>query len=319
MLSPMRAIEARRPGGVEVLELVERAVPEPGPGQYLVRVSAAGVNPIDWKLRLGRVGPLKARFPWVPGCELCGAVERAGVGATRFAAGDRILGFTDPGAGGATAQFALLDDAAAERAPEGLTDEEAAGLAVTGLTALQALRTLADVRAGQSVLVNGAAGGVGHLGVQIARALGARVTAVTGPENVAWAAALGAERVVDRSGLDFRRDPARYDVILDASGRVSFFACRRALAPGGVHVTTVPSPSAAVARAAAPLFLRRARFVILRPAPGDLAFLVQLAAGGRVRVAVDHVYAMAETGAAHMRSESGRVRGKIIVRIGGAP
>ena len=171
----MKAVVIDGYGGSDRLQVREVAAPEPKAGEVLVRVRAAGVNPVDWKLRRGMLRPvLRLRFPFVLGCDAAGEVERVGPGVTRFRPGDAVSAFLSPGSGGGYAQYAVVKEIHAALKPSSLSFPEAAALPVAGLTALQALRDLGRLRPGGSALVHGAAGGVGHLAVQVARALGAR-------------------------------------------------------------------------------------------------------------------------------------------------
>ncbi len=200
----MRAAVLTGYGGVERLELREIPRPEPGAGQLLVRVRAAGVNPIDWKIRQGKLRLLlPARFPLVLGFDVAGEVVTVGPEVADFAPGDAVHAMLDGRHGGGYAEYAVVGQAAAALKPEALTWEEAAALPLAALTAWQALRDLADLQPGERVAVTGAAGGVGHFAVQIAAALGARVTAVAGPGHQDLVRRLGAHRTVDYTREDF--------------------------------------------------------------------------------------------------------------------
>ncbi len=310
----MRAIEVQHTGGPEVLRLAERPDPAPGAGELLVRVAAAGVNPIDWKLRAGAMSPLHVTLPWIPGCELAGTVVAVGAGVTRFAPGDRVVAMLDPFRGGATAELAVVNEDAAARAPGSFSDAEAAGLLVGGVTALQAFHK-ANLRAGTRVLVHGAAGGVGHLAIQLARALGAKVTAVCASANVGWVSRLGPDRVIDRTVTDFTQGDERYDVVLDAVGTSTYKAARRVIVAGGTYVTTTVSPRSFVSAALAPLSRRHATWVTTAPVREDIETVARLATDGALRVVLDVVYPWEEIAAAHEHSAAGRARGKIVVSI----
>lgn len=311
----MRAIVAQHYGASDVLGLADVAAPVPGAGEYLVRVHAAGVNPIDWKLRSGEFGPgMSLAFPWIPGCEVCGTVVDAGPGATRFEAGDEVMALGDPRAGGATAEFAVAHDAATAARPAALSRFEAAGLPVAGLTALQSLVDFGGLERGQHVLINGAAGGVGHLGLQLAKAFGARVTAVCRGVNFEFVRRLGADDVIDRETQDFTRGGGTYDLVFDAVATTRFADCRDVLAPGGTYVTTLPrdpelGSTMAVHRG------QQARYMSVQPNVRGLEQLAALVAESRLTVAVERVYPLADAALAHARSETARVRGKLVVQI----
>jgi NADPH:quinone reductase-like Zn-dependent oxidoreductase len=315
MASIMRAVVADRFGEPGVLRLSEAADPEPLAGQYLVRVHAAGVNPIDWKLRrdlLGRV--LRPSLPWIPGCELCGTVLRAGPGARRFSAGEQVVAVLDPRAGGASAELAVVDEAATIPRPTPLSPVEAAALPTVALTAMVGFR-LGHAAPGARVLVNGAAGGVGHAAVQIAKAEGMHVTAVCSERNVEFVRRLGADQVIDYGATDVLRGEERFDVFFDVIPTTDFWAARNVLAPGGAYVTTSPGPGPAVATALAPVFGRRSRFITFSPKPEEYERMWRMAEDGRLHIHIERTFPFADLAAAHARSESARVRGKLAVVV----
>lgn len=314
----MKAIVALRHGGPEVLVLDEVPRPHPGPGEVLVRVAAAGVNPVDWKIRSGLFGPaMPGGFPWIPGCEIAGTVVECGPGATRFSRGEAVLGLLDPREGGASAEFVAAAEDALASMPASVPFETAAGLAVAGLTAWQGLVTLGGLleraHEGRRIAVIGAAGGVGHLAVQIARDAGWRVTAVARPQNEAFVRALGASDFVDRLTRDVGALGVRYDVIFDAVAARSLWQLRRAIAPGGCYITTNPRATRSRALPVAERRGTRARFVNLQPVAAELDELVARLADGRLAVTIEHAYPLAELGAAQARSEEALVRGKLVV------
>jgi len=342
----MRAAVLTGYGGVERLQLRQVPRPEPGSGQLLVRVRAAGVNPIDWKIRRGRLRLLlPARFPLVLGFEVAGEVEAVGPEVGDFAPGDEVFAMLDGRHGGGYAEYAVAGQAGAALKPEMLGWEEAAAMPVAALTALQALRDVAGLGPGQRLAVTGAAGGVGHLAVQLAAALGARVTAVAGPDHQEFVRRLGAERAVDYTREDFtaldeagdtgRSDGERqggahqgaadeeagsFEVIFDAAGAYDFGVCEPALTPGGIYVTTQPGPAIflAILRAGLSRLVdrgsaRRAATLRVKPRGEDLAVLADLVAAGRLRPAIDRVYPLAEVRDAHTASEAGHPRGKIVL------
>jgi NADPH:quinone reductase-like Zn-dependent oxidoreductase len=354
----MRAVVLTGYGGVERLELREIRRPEPGPGQLLVRVRAAAVNPIDWKIRSGRLRLLlPARMPIVLGFDVAGEVVAVGPEVGDFEPGDPVFAMLDSRHGGGYAEYAVVGRAAAAPKPEALTWEEAAALPVAGLTALQALRDLAGVRPADRVAITGAAGGVGHLAVQLAVSFGAHVTAVAGPSHQDFVRRLGAARTVDYTREDFtalageesaspsagedhgsgtrrargRDDDASdstpsYDTIFDAAGAWSFSACEPALSPGGIYVTTNPGPAIFIAQLRSALArlidrrnARRATAFRVKPRGEDLEALADLVAAGRLRPAIDRVLPLADVGQAHAASEAGHPRGKIVLRIDPPP
>jgi len=344
----MRAAVLTGYGGVERLELREVRRPEPGAGQLLVRVRAAGVNPIDWKIRQGQLRLLlPARFPLVLGFDVAGEVAAVGPEVAELAPGDPVFAMLDSRHGGGYADYAVAGQAAAAPKPKALSWEEAAAVPLAALTALQALRDLGDLQPGERVAVTGAAGGVGHFAVQLAAAIGARVTAVAGPGHQDFVRRLGAQRIVDYTREDFTAldpdasggrgardasdadsagdpggDSASYQVIFDAAGAYGFSTCEPALTAGGVYVTTRPGPASFLALLRAGLSrivdrrgARRAAVVHTRPRGSDLAGLADLIAAGRLHPAIDRIYDLDQVREAHAASQAGHRQGKIVLRL----
>ena len=318
----MRAAVVEGYGGLEQLQIKElEPLGEPGTGQVLVRVRASSVNPLDTKIRTGQLRLVKpAKLPLVPGFDLAGEVEAVGPEVTRFAPGDAVFGQTGGRHGGACADFALAAESALAAKPETLSFEEAAALPMGGLTALQALRDEGELAAGEHVLINGASGGVGHLAVQIARIVGARITAVASGGNQDLLRELGAERTLDYQAQDFTEDEETYQVVFDVAGKSSYDLCAPLLADKGVYVTTEVGPKTfldAAATRVRGLFGedRRARFVNVHPRAADLELLGRWVREGRLRPVIDQVFSIGEIRRAFQALESGHTRGKIVVRI----
>ena len=318
----MKAIVMEGYGGPDQLLLRERPDPKPAAGEILVRVRAAGVNPVDWKIRRGDLRMvLRHGFPYIPGGDVAGEVVDVGVGVTRFRPGEAIVAFVDMKRGGGYAELAAVKETAAAPKARSLSFVEAASLPIAAVTALQALRDSGAVREGGTTLINGAAGGVGHFAVQIARALGAVPTGVCGPANVDFVKSLGAETVIDYSRDDFTRRSERYDVVFDAVAKSSFGACRRLLKPGGCYVTTVPSPGILPwipVQSIAGLFgrVKKAKFLMVRPEGNDLAYLDTLADEGRLRPTISRTFPLERAREGHEASEVGHTRGKIVLEVG---
>jgi len=317
----MKAIVIDGYGGSDRLHARERPDPTPGAGEILVRVRAAGVNPVDWKIRRGDLRLfLRVRFPHVPGGDVAGEVVELGPGARRFKSGDAVVAFVDMARGGGYAELAVVKESAAALKPQSLSFTEAASLPIAACTALQGLRDVGGLRQGGSALINGGAGGVGHFAVQIAKALGATTAATCGPFNVAFVESLAADLVIDYSREDFTRRAEQYDVVFDAVAMSSFGACRHLLNPGGSYVTTLPGPSVffwAAVQSAARMFGRskQARFLMVRHEGADLAFLGELADAGRLRPSIGRTFPLERARDAHDASEQGHTRGKIVLEM----
>jgi NADPH:quinone reductase-like Zn-dependent oxidoreductase len=292
-------------GGPEVLVVEEVPRPEPGPTEVLVRVAAAGVNPVDWKTRAG-VGFLREP-PFTVGWDVAGTIEDVGYGVTWLAPGDRVFGMPRfPREAGCYAEYVVSPSRQLARIPDGLGDVEAAGLPLAGLTAWQALVETAGVGKGSRVLVLGAAGGVGHLAVQIARGLGAWVAGTSSPEKHGFLAGVGADEPLDKAEPVSVRD---VDVVLDAVGGDAGLAALPAMRDGGMLVTVSGSAVAGLREAAAGRV--RVAGVLVEPDRGGLEGLAALG----VRPHVDATFPLAEAGAAHSLGEQGRTRGKLVLVV----
>lgn len=307
-------------GDPSVLRVEE--VPAPGPptgDRILVRVDASSVNGTDLGLRRGdlKIATL-GRMPFVPGFDVAGEVIACGPGVTAFGPGDRVLALVGHGGGGQAEQI-LLRQGRAALAPASVTAVQAAALPLAGLTALQALygRGGLAARRAPRVLVNGASGGIGCYGVQLAKLGGAHVTGVASGANLDLVAELGADELIDRHTQDLAALDERWDIVLDAAGVLPLAVARPLVRAGGVVVSVRPISADAVRELARPWRRRDAvRFAAVRTAPRsqDLARLAALVDAGRLRPVVDRVFPVREVAAAHRHAEAG-VRGKVVVEL----
>jgi NADPH:quinone reductase-like Zn-dependent oxidoreductase len=311
----MKAAVFNRYGGNEVVGVSDIPVPVPGTGDVLVKVHAASVNPVDWKVRDGQARIFTgSKFPKVLGCECAGEVVETGVRTTKFRKGERVVMHTSVKRLGAFAEFAC---AAAKRVypiGEGITFEQAACLPIAGLTALQSLRDHGKIAAGRKVLVNGAAGGVGHFAVQIAKVFGAEVTAVASGRNADFVKGLGADKVIDYTKEDFTRGSEHYDLIFDAVSMSSFSACRKVLTPKGIYVNTLPNATLVIQLLTGFLPGRKQRSMWVRPSAADIDWMMEHIKAGKVRVVIEQVYPLDRIKDALASNEAGRTRGKIVVK-----
>ena len=320
----MQTIVRHRYGSPEVLEFGETEVPEATEDRALVRVRASSVNAHDWHMMRGkpylaRLGGQGFRRPTstILGLDVAGEVESIGPDVTDLELGDRVFGSRS----GAFAEYVSTRNVV--RMPAGLSFEEAASLPTAGFTALQAVRDRGEVRAGHRVLVNGAGGGVGTLVVQIAKAHGAVVTAVTRTGNLDLVTSLGADRAVDYTREDFTRGRDRYDVIIDVGGNRSLSRLRRVLAPAGTLVMIAPGagqwvgPLVRIASAVvvSKLSTQRLRPFLASVSRDDLLVLRDLVEAGKLRPVIDRAYPFADIPDAIRYVESGRSHGKVAITI----
>ncbi|MBT2383989.1 NADP-dependent oxidoreductase [Streptomyces sp. ISL-11] len=307
----MRTITQQSIGGPEVLEVAETDRPRPSSGEVLVRVRATGVNPADWKVRSGHVRWF-GEPPFVLGHEFSGVVAGVGPEVTAFRAGDEVFGWVTP-PHGSYADYVLVPQTSLAAKPANIDHVHAAALPIAGLTAYQALVDIAQVRPGQRVLVHGAAGGVGHLAVQVAKARGAHVIGTARAAKHDFLRQLGADELIDYTTTDFA-NTRHVDVVLDTISNDYGPRSLRTLNPGGIliDVVGVGIDRTAVKERAEASGLRFVEYY-LEPTPADLAGLAGLVARGDLRPAVQETLPLTEAAKAHELSETGRVRGKIVL------
>lgn len=321
----MRAIVQDRYGSIDVLENREIDEPAIGEREVLLRVRAAGLHIGDCFSVKGSPFPVRMMTGLfrprigIPGLDVAGRVEAVGQNVTRFKPGDDVFGTCN----GACAEYARAAEDKLVLKPAGVTFEEAAAIPTSALAALHGLRDAGKLQAGQTVLINGASGGVGTFAVQIAKALGAEVTGVCGTANVELVRALGADHVIDYTREDFTKGGPRYDLILDNVENRPLEECRRALKPEGTLVLnsgTGATGLALLVRLIRPLVLspltrQSLRRFLSEPSLADLSVLVALVEEGRLRPVIDRTYPLCDTPAALRHIEAGHARGKVVIAV----
>ena len=317
----MRAVRYDRDGPPDVLYVADLEEPAPGPGEVKLRVRAASLNPLDGKVRAGHLRwvPAFAGPPRGTGVDVAGEIVAVGSGAAPRHAGEGVFGSISPmKRDGAFAEFAVAPAANLVAIPTGIDFAEAAALPVACGTAWQALKDDGRLAAGQRVLIIGAAGGVGHFAVQIAKHLGAHVVGVCSAANAAFARGLGADEVVDYAAEDFTTRADRFDVVFDAASASSFNEARRVLTESGRYVSTGGTFTAALGTAASGMVARvtsrqRVLLVMLKAGAPMWTRLGRLAADGVVRPHIERRIALEETADAQRAMETGHGRGKVVV------
>jgi NADPH:quinone reductase-like Zn-dependent oxidoreductase len=310
----MRAIRQHELGGPEVLQLEEVPRPVPGPTEVLVRTAAAGVNPVDWKVR--RRGGFLGQPPFTVGWDVAGAVEAIGGGVTRFAVGERVFGMPRfPHEAAAYAEFVTSPSRQLARTPHALSDVEAAGLPLVGLTAWQALVETADLRPGQRVLILAAAGGVGHVAVQVAKARGAYVIGTARAAKHPFLAELGVDEAIDYTAEAVEARVRDVDVVLDLVGGESGRDVLPAVRDGGIFIRI---PSASDLEELRQLSDGRVRVtgMLVEPDRAGMEALAELVDAGSLRVHVERTFPLEEASRAHELSEAGRTQGKLVLTVG---
>ncbi|WP_328337576.1 NADP-dependent oxidoreductase [Streptomyces violaceus] len=307
----MKAISYSRYGGPEVLAFGEVRDPKVGPDAVLVKVRAASVNPVDWKAREGYLDTiLEPVFPVVPGWDVSGVVVRPGVAVSEFDVGDEVIGYVreDFLSRGTFAEYVAAPLRALARKPRNLSFEEAAGLPLVGLTACQVLLKVLQVKRGETVLVHAAAGGVGSIAVQLGTHLGARVIGTASESNHDFVRGLGGEPVTYGEGLGERvrgLAPEGVDAVFDTVGGDAMKVSANLLAPEGRLVSIADGD----------VVNYGGRYYFVRPDAEDLQRLTDLAEQGVVSVHVSETFPLERAADAHLRSQEGRTRGKIVVTV----
>lgn len=301
----MRAVVIHETGGPEVLQWEEVPDPEPGDGEVLVRVHAASVNPVDWKYRRERAGE---SLPMVLGRDFSGTVEVSN--ADGYAEGDEVFGFA---ASGSYAELVATSGEAIAGKPDAVSHEQAATIPVAGLTAWQSLFDVAGLEIGQTALVAGAPGGVGHFGVQFASHTGARVIGTGSSRNRDFVLGLGADEYVDYTQQDVAETVREVDVAFDTIGGNVTESLIPTMREGGflVVIATAPPEEAANEHGF------RTAIHVTQPNPDELARVASLIASGEVRVEIQEVLPITDVRRAHEESESGHVRGKLVLSVSG--
>jgi len=336
----MKAVTIDRYGSPDVLQLKEIEDPLVEEDDVLVKIRAASVNPYDWHVMTGLPYIARAQFgllkPKVTGmgADLAGRVKAVGKNVTTFVPGDEVFGEVDgevPGQPmlelGSLAEYVCVKESSIVHKPEGLTFEQAAALPLAGHTALRGLRDQAGVAAGQSVLINGASGGVGTLAVQVAKALGAEVTGVCSTKNLDLVRSLGADRVIDYTREDFVQAGQRYDVILDNVGNRKLSECLQVLEPEGVYLASFGQPGSRwlgpmlqlVSMAAKSAFVRQNLVTLTtRRTREALLDLKELVDEGKISPVIDRTYGLGEAVDAMRYVEEGHARGKVVISVADA-
>jgi NADPH:quinone reductase-like Zn-dependent oxidoreductase len=307
----MKAVLLTKHGGPEMLRYGEAPDPKAGPGEVVIDIHAASVNAADYKVRLGGGAYSNIRFPHILGRDFSSVVNALGAGVTDLAVGDAVFGVTDQGIEGAYAEKIAIKAAIIAKKPDWLDDAEAAALALTSLTALWAIEDTAQLKAGETILIQGGAGGVAGFGIQLAKHLGATVITTASASNHAYVRSLGADRVIDYNAEDFTAIGAICDVVFDTVGGGVRAGCYAVLKPGGRLVWIAPAPEG--------FRPTRTDVQTLRPnVIRDRAHLERMLAlldAGAVRPPTIIRYKLADAAEAHRVSESRHLQGKLVLEV----
>ncbi|KAA0547605.1 NAD(P)-dependent alcohol dehydrogenase [Bacillus sp. BGMRC 2118] len=316
----MRAAIYRTYGSPEVIGINDVEQPHIiEQDRVLIRVHSASVNTLDYLYRKGYLptrmdnGLTKPKNP-ILGIDVAGTIEAIGEGVRKFKVGDHVFGSCF----GSHSEYVAPRESFLSLMPKNITFEEAAAIPCAAQTALQALRDVAQIKQGQRVLIYGASGGVGHFAVQLATYFGAEVTAVCSTPNLEWVKELGAEHVIDYTKEDFSKNGIKYDIILDAVGKRTYFSCLQSLTENGMYITEhlfFPKYHPFQLMVGALIGNKKAKTHFTKPNDKDLDFLKGLVEEGRVRPIIEKCYPLDQIVKAHQHIESGRTKGKIVLKV----
>ena len=302
-------MQAAEVGEGGALTVQVRPVPWPGAGEVLIKVRAAGVNPVDWKSAPRRLGR-------VPGTDVSGTIDTLGEGVTGWKVGDQVLGFARQS--GSYAEYAVIPVTSLARRPKSMNFEQAAGVPIAAETAYRALHETGKIERGQTVLIHGAAGGVGSAAVQIAKAAGARVIGTASPNNHEFLRSLGVDQVIDYRTQRFEEIVKNVDLVLNTADADTNARSIGVVRPGGTLVSIVGAPNP-IACAAAKIRCARPDRETGASNADMLARVVELADAGSFTVNVDETYSLADAPKAWAKSRAGHTRGKLIIRVSEGP
>ena len=305
----MKAVRIERYGNEEVVEIADVDRPKPGAGQVLVKVKAAAVNPVDWKIREGLGEMFGLKPPLILGCEVAGTVETVGDNVEDFSPGHDVYGYLGAYSGG-YAEYVAAPASEFVRKPKQINFDAAAAVPVGALTASQGIFDHGKLTSGQRILITGASGAVGSMAVQLANVIGAHVIGTGSGRNEEFVRGLGADEFIDYKKGKFEEEVSDVDVVFDTVGGETQDRAFQTLKRGGVLVSTVNPPSEEKAKQ----FGVKGAMVMVTPKPDQLAEINRLVETGKLKVRVAKVLPLAEVKKAHQLSASGHVDGKIILR-----
>jgi NADPH:quinone reductase-like Zn-dependent oxidoreductase len=308
----MKAVRIHNYGGPEVLKFEDAPRPQPGNGEVLVRIHAAAVNPVDWKIRTGRYKDrLQYPLPFIPGWDFSGVVEATGPGVTRLKKGDEVYARPDIARNGAYAEYIVAKESEVALKPKSVDHVKAAAIPLAALTAWQALFDTAGLKSGQKVLIHGASGGVGSFAAQLAKWKGAHVIGTASGRNQSFLRELGVDEPIDYEKTRFEDVVHDVDVVLDTIGGDTQNRSWKVLKKGGILVSIVSPPSAEEAAKHGV----RSGYVFVQPNATQLAEIAKLVDSGKLKPVVETVLPLAEARRAHEQSETDHTRGKIVLKV----
>ncbi len=309
----MRAVEYDHYGNADVLRMADHPVPQRLRDHLLIEVLASSVNPIDYRIRGGEMkGLIPFGFPRIPGYDVAGIVAESDSDSS-FAVGDRVMAFLDHIRGGAFADYVVCSDSVVARIPDSMSIQEAAAIPLAGTTALQSLRDHGKIKRGQSVLINGASGGVGMFAVQIAKYYDCHVDAIASSRNREFCLSIGADHFYDYERDDFTKSNERWDIVFDVAGKAQYLKARAVLKDDGHFVSTEPSIKGVLMTILTWPLSKSGQVMLAKPSGDDLRELIRLYESGKLNVTIDSTFPFEQAAQAHRRVEEGVDRGKVVL------
>jgi len=313
----MKAAIIRKFGSPDVFEISDVLIPKPSENQLLVRVFASGINPIDWKQRKGNHRfILGSPFPIILGYDVCAEVVETGLKISKFKTGDIVFGVLNNKYGGALAEYALGTEECFALAPRNIRFDQAAAFPMVSITVLQALRDKANLKEGQTILINGASGGVGHIAIQMAKIFGAKIIAVSSNRNQSFVESFEPTQFIDYTKTDLLKLKDKVDVFFDVAGTYSFLKCKHLLNNGGVYINTLPRPKILIHK----LFQifsggKKVKTLLMKHSNSDLEQISSWITQGMLKVEIDETFNLNNISAAHDYAQKGHNKGKNVVII----
>jgi NADPH:quinone reductase-like Zn-dependent oxidoreductase len=312
----MNAIRMHSYGGPEVLQYEDAPRPQIRKGEVLVRVHAAGVNPLDWKVRSGSMnGFIQHKLPLIPGWDVSGVVEEAGPGVSQFMKGDEVFAMADPTRDGAYADYIAVRATALAKKPKSLHHVRAAATPLSALAAWRSLFDLGQLQSGQRILIHGGSGGVGHFAVQFAKWKGTYVIATSSTKNHELLRKLGADETIDYTTQKFEDVANKIDIVLDTIGGETQERSWLVLKKSGVLISSVQPPSEQKARR----FGVRGIMCSVEPDGAQLSKIAKLIDSSKLRPTIDRILPLSEARRGHELSQNGHIHGKIVLRVKNVP
>ncbi|MBN1116622.1 MAG: NAD(P)-dependent alcohol dehydrogenase [Bacteroidales bacterium] len=314
----MKAAIINKWGSPEVFEIIDNAaIPKPAENQCLIQVFFSSVNPVDFKHRVGyHKYILGSPFPISLGYDVCGKVIETGSRVCKFKKGDIVFGDLDKKYGGALAGYAVGSENCFALKPDNITSQEAAGFPLASLTALQALRDKAGLKEGQTVIINGASGGVGHFALQIAKILGAKTIAVSSSKSKDFVMQFAPDKFIDYTKEDITKTEIKADVFFDVAGKLSFPKCLQVLNKKGIYISTLPRPKI-VLHKLLQVFTKgkKVKTLLRKHSYSDMQLLAKWIKEGKLKVEIDKVFSLKNIADAHRYAELEHTKGKNIIEI----